>query len=141
MGIKKMTSANNPSNLPVGIGLGVLTSILITLLCAAGITHLITSEKMADSSMGYVVPGVLFLAALAGAWVAAVRTKRLRLPVCLLEGGGYFLALLATTALFFGGQYKGIWASALVILLGSLLTAVLPSVGQKKIKVKNRAYR
>ena len=137
----KKISVKTATALPVGIGLGVLASFVITLLGAAGITQLVATEKMEENSMGYVIIGVLLLASVLGAWLAANRTKRLRLQVCLLEGAGFFLALLATTALFFGGQYQGIGASGITILLGCSLVAFLPGFGQRKIKVKNRAYR
>lgn len=140
MGIKK-TSAKTAAALPAGIGIGVLISFAITLIGAVGITQLVTSEKMEENSMGYVIIGVLLIASMVGAWTAAALTKRLRLQVCLLEGAGYFLALLATTALFFGGQYQGVWASGITILLGSTLMAFVPALGQRKIKIKNRAYR
>ena len=140
MKTKKVT-AKTASNLLAGIGLGVVISILITLIGAAGITQLVTTEKMTENNMGFAILGILLLAALVGAWTAVNQTKRLRLQVCLLEGAGYFLTLLAATALFFGGQYQGVLASGLRILMGSLIMAIFPSLGHKKLKVKNRAYR
>jgi putative membrane protein (TIGR04086 family) len=139
MGIKKAT-AKTVVSLPVGIALGVLISLIVTLLCAAGITQLVTAEKMAASGIDYPVMAVLLLASFLGSRIAAYYTKRLRLQVCLMQGTGYFLALLAATALFFGGQYQGIWASGLSIALGAISAAIIPSFGHGKIKVKNRAY-
>lgn len=137
----RKTSAKTAAALPVGIGLGVLISIVITLIGAAGITQLVTAEKMEENSIGYVIIAVLLIASMIGAWVAADQTKRLRLQVCLLEGAGYFLSLLATTALFFGGQYQGVWATGITILLGCTLMAFLPSLGRRKVKIKSRGYR
>ena len=36
--------------------------------------------------------------------------------MCLAAGGGYYLCLLAITALFFGGQYQGVGVTALMVL-------------------------
>jgi len=141
MGIKKKTSAKTAASLPVGIGLGVLVSFIVTLIGAGAVTHLVATEAMEENSIGYGVIGVLLIASMIGAWFAASQTKRLRLQVCLLEGVGYFLALIATTALFFGGQYQGVWASGITILLGCMIMAIVPMFGQRKMKVKNRAYR
>lgn len=140
MKIKKI-SAKNANGLPAGIGLGLLASFVITLLGAVGITQLVVTEEMEENSMGYGIMGVLLLASILGSWLAANRTKRMRLQVCLLAGAGYFLGLLAITALFFGGQYQGIGAAGITILLGSSLMAFFPGFGKRKIKVKNRAYR
>ena len=140
MGIKKAT-AKTAVNLPVGIALGVLISMFVTFIGAAGITQLVTTEKIEVNSIGYVIVSVLFLASFIGSWIAANQTKRLRLQVCLLEGTGYFLVLLATTALFFGGQYQGVLASGITTVLGAAFAAIIPSLGNRKIKMKNRAYR
>lgn len=137
----RKNSANKAANLPAGIGLGILVSALITLICATGITMLVANEKITDNGLRYVIPGVLFLSSFVGAWAAATRIKRLRLQVCMLEGVGYLLALLATTALFFGGEYQGVWVSGLAILIGCLFVAFVPTFRSKKIKLKNRAYR
>lgn len=140
MGIKK-TSSKIAFSLPLGICLGIVISILVALIGTAGITYLVIGEKITEGNLGYYLLATLFLSAIAGAWTAANQTKRLRLQVCLLEGAGYFLSLLAVTALFFGGQYHGVLASGLTILVGCLLTAILPSFKSGKIKLKNRAYR
>lgn len=137
----KKLSAQKAMGLPAGIGLGVLASLLIVLLSAAGITQLVAAEKMEEDAMGNLSIGLLFLASVFGAWLAAGRTKRMRLQVCLLVGAGFFMSLLAITALFFGGQYRGMGISVTAILLGSALVAFLPGLGQRKIKGKNRAYR
>lgn len=140
MGNKK-TSAKKAAALPAGIGLGVLISFIITLIGAAIITQLITMEKMNETSVGYAIIAVLLISAMIGAWMAANQTKRLRLQVCLMEGAGYFLSLIAATALFFGGQYQGMGATGITILLGCTIMAIFPSIGQKKWRAKNRAYR
>ena len=140
MGMKK-TSAKITSNLPAGISLGLLVSILFTLISAAGITQLVTKEKIAENNIGYLILAVLLLSTMVGAWTAVIRTKRLRLQVCLLEGAGYFLAMLAIAAMFFGGRYQGVLPSAMTILTGCLLVAFLPAVGKHRINRKTRAYR
>ena len=139
MGFKK-SSAKTAVTLPVGIGLGVLLSLVMTLIGAAGITQLVMMEKMDENSIGYSIIAVLLISSVSGAWMAANQTKRMRLQVCLLEGAGYFLTLIATTALFFGGRYQGMWATGITILLGCALIALFPSFGQRKWKAKNKAY-
>jgi putative membrane protein (TIGR04086 family) len=140
MGIKK-SSAKTAVALPVGIGLGVLVSLIVTLIGATAITQLVTTEKISENNIGYAIIAVLLISSIIGAWMAATQTKRLRLQVCLLEGTGYFLTLMAMTALFFGGRYQGMWATCITILLGSTMMALLSTLGQRKWKIKNKAYR
>ena len=140
MGIKKAFTKSTMA-VPAGIALGVLLCLVVTFIGAVGITQLIHSEKIDADSIGYGIIGVVFPAALAGAWLAAFATKRLRLQVCLLTGAGYFLTLVATTALFFGGQYQGVWKTLVSIVATTLIVAFIPLMGKKKFKVKKRPYR
>ena len=52
MGIKKKTSAKTAASLPVGIGLGVLVSFIVTLIGAGAVTHLVATEAMEENSIG-----------------------------------------------------------------------------------------
>ena len=68
------------------------------------------------------IAGALFADSwLGGAWVAWKKIKRLRLQVCLISGGIYYLMLLGMTILFFGGQFCGMGVTALMVACGSIL--------------------
>lgn len=128
--------------MPMGILIGVLVSVAITLVCSAVLAWLIGAEKMRVDSVGYGAAVVLFLASFIGALTAVTRIKRLRTQVCLITGGIYYLVLLATTALFFGGQYQGMGVAAIFVIIGSELTALL-GIREKKLrksKFKKRAF-
>lgn len=138
-GKKKVTGT--ALGIPGGVGLGIVVSLLITLAGAALAAWLIASEKIGEGSIGYAAMVILALASASGALVAVLLTKRLRLQVCMLTGGCYFLTLLAMTALFFGGQYQGMGVSAVIILAMCALVAFLPAKNGRGSVKRKKAYR
>ena len=138
---KKKKVTGTAMGIPAGLGVGLLTSIVITIAGAALIALLITSEKTGQGSMGYLSMFVLAAAAATGAIISAHLTKRLRLQVCMLSGVAYYLSLIATTALLFGGQYDGLGATGLVILAGCAIAAFLPMKKSGAGKKRKSAYR
>ena len=122
---KKVTG--NAKGIPLAIALALGAAVSITVLGAAVISFLLESEKAGEGSVGYAAMITLFLSSVAGAWLAARLSKKMRLQVCLLTGGAYYLTLLAMTALLFGGQYERLGVSALITLAGCGLVAFLPS--------------
>ena len=65
------------------------------------------------------------------------------MQMCLLTGVCYYLALLAMTALFFGGQYSALGVTALAVLAGSGGAALLSILTEKSKNNHGRkmAYR
>ena len=138
----KRDVSGKATSMPIGIGIGALTSFAVTLLGAAVLSYLIVSERISEASVGYGAMIVLFLSSALGAWLAAARIKHRRLMVCSLAGIGYYLLLLIVTVLCFGGEFSGMGISAIVIALGSMF-AMLPFLQKKqgKSKYKIPAYR
>ncbi|MBE6986018.1 MAG: hypothetical protein E7433_01145 [Ruminococcaceae bacterium] len=131
------------SSLPVGIILGVLTALLVTLMGSAVTAWLILGEKIGDSSVGYCSALITLLASAFGSEISWLRTKRLRLQVCLITGVAYYLLLLAMTAVFFGGIYLGMGMTAISVLCGCGTIALLGVRGGKRTKFKGmkKVYR
>ena len=133
---KKVTGT--AKGIPVGLGLGLASSLLITIGGAALTAWMVAGEKIGEASGGYAVIVILVLSSALGALVSTWLIKRLRLQMCMLSGGLYYLSLLAMTALLFGGQYQGMGASAVAVLAGCAVIAFLPTknghVGLKKKK-------
>lgn len=125
---------NTASSIPAGLGIGLLISIVITLVGSAITAYLIHSENIPQEGMGYGVIITLLLSTVAGAWVAVSRIQRQRLQMCMISGLCYYLTLLAMTALFFGGQYSGMGITALVVLGGCGTVIILGAGGGKRRK-------
>ena len=137
----KMKATRKAMGIPTGIAVSTLISLIISLGGAAVCAWLVSSEKIGECSIGYAAMFVVMLASAAGAWFNTYMIQRHRLQMCLLSGTCYFLSLLAMTALFFGGQYQGLGAMAIVILCGCAVIAFFPTKkGQLKLK-KKRSYR
>jgi putative membrane protein (TIGR04086 family) len=124
--------------MPVGIALGIMVAVVITLLGAILLTSLIAGEKMELEALGYGIMAIQFLGGIIGAVTAMLAIKRQKMQVCLLTGLGYFLVLLASNALFFGGQYEGVLTTGLILLAGCSITAIL---GSREARGRNRGRR
>lgn len=138
---KKVTG--KAMSFPVGTSLGVMISIAATTVLCAVLTWLVLGNTVSESVLGYISIGILLLASALGAWVASAKIKRRPMLVCLLTGGGYLASLLAATAVFFGGQYQGVVASAAAVMAGSIMTGLLglkgAGVGKRRhTKIKTR---
>lgn len=105
-------------SIPGGLMVGTCVSLGLTLLFSGILAKLVSAEKLPWEQIGYGIMALLFLSALSGAASAATAVKHRRLAVCLMAGALYWIALLAITALFFGGQYHGLGVTALIIFAG-----------------------
>ena len=122
---------------PVGIAIGCCTSLAVTLLGALFAAVLLNEDQMKMNSVGYFVMVVTLMSVAAGSVVSAKLVKRLKLPVGLASGAAYFLALLGITALFFEGQYQGVWVTVLLITGGSMSTLLI-GLREKRTNTKRR---
>lgn len=131
------------ASVPVGLMIGGMTSVSVTLVCSAIAAKLVDGEILAENKIGYAVMGILILSAWAGGLAAWNKIRSRRLVMCLASGAIYFSVLLGINALFFQGMYSGAGETALLIFCGSML-GVLPgfrekrSGNRKKIKMRNR---
>lgn len=125
-------------SMPVGLALGGTVSLIVTLIMSAIIAKLVDGEVIAENAIGYGALFTLLSAAMAGAFCSSRKIKRQRLLVCLLSGLIYYITLLSITAIFFGGQYKGMGVTALVIAGGCGAVILM---GMRQGKVKGKAFR
>lgn len=112
-------------SIPIGVTAGICTSLLITFASSAALTWLALEGKVSDRMVGYIVMGILLVASVIGALFSAVRIQRRWILVSLLTGGLYYLILLVGTAVFFGGNYRGIGVTGVLVLVGSLIAGCL----------------
>lgn len=131
------------ATIPIGLLTGGVTALASTLALTAVLAKLMEGEILPEENIGYGVMILLLVSAFLGSAIACKRVKRRYLLTAALTGVVYVGILLSITALFFGGQYSGVGVTALLVLCGSLLAAMLFSrdgKGRKprKSKVKNR---
>ena len=124
------------ASIPWGIGIGVLVSVLLTVVGSAVVALLVSSETLPENGIGYCSIVILILSASIGSAVSYGLIKHRRLVVCMLHGLSYYLVLLGCTALFFGGQYQGMGVTALVVLAGCGTVGLLGLKGGKTTGIK-----
>lgn len=137
----KLKRKGTPLGIPAGLGIGAIVALLITLMGAALVAYLIASEKAGEGIIGYASMVIMAAATATGSWIAVSLVKRLRLQMCMMMGGCYYLLLLAMTALLFGGRYEGMGLSALVILAACAVVAFSPISKSKISGKRKKAYR
>lgn len=130
-------------SLPLGIGIGILVSMAITLIGAMVCAWLIAGERIGEGSASYAALVILGVASAVGAIVSGGLAKEKRMIVCAAAGAGYYLCLIAGTALFFGGRYEGLLPNAIAVLIGTAVAILAGFKTRKgpKRKVKIPAYR
>ena len=122
--------------IPKGIGIGLTASIVCTILGATIGAWLLTTEKIGEGNAGFITMLVILLSSIVAALVSFKIIKQMRLPVCIIAGGAYFLSLLSINALFYRGMYSGVGESVLLVLAGVLSVAILGLNSHNKMKRK-----
>ena len=125
-------------SMPAGIALGVSVSMLLTSIFSAVLTWLMLEGRVSEKAIGYCILGVLIIATIMGALLSAIKVKRRWMLVCCATGVGYYLSLLACTALFFGGNYSGIGVTGVSVFVGSMVTGLL---GLARTRNRNKRYK
>lgn len=122
--------------IPKGIGVGLVSGIVCTILGATLGAWLLVTEKIGEGSIGYITMVLVLISSIIAALTSFKVIQQKRLPVCLLAGGANFLSLLSINALFYRGMYSGVGESALLILAGVLSVAILGLNSRNKAKRK-----
>ena len=119
--------------LPGGVVYGALISFTWTLLVAGILAWLIHKEMIAETAIGYGSMVILLSGATLGSYLGWKKVMCKRLVTSMLVGLLYIVLLLVMTAFFFGGQYRGMAVTGLLILGGSLLSVMI-GPGNKRNK-------
>ncbi len=139
--VTKRKATGKAGTIPKGIVIGTAVALLLTLLATVGMTQLILTEKISETSIGYGSMIALPLASGMSAWIAVGIIRRRRMQVCLLSAVSYFIVLSAINILFFGGQFGGVWVSLLLIFVGAFGVGVLGLRGENGSRKKRKAYQ
>ena len=141
--VTKRKVTGTASGIPTGILFGVLLSFVITLIGVVVTAYFVSTETLLPEHVGICAMITVFVSATAGATLTLARVKRMRVQMCFAAGIGYFVFLLAITAMFFGGQYSGVGVTGATVLAGSGCAVLLSTAADKRGKrsVKKKAYR
>ena len=101
----------------IGMCMGLLAMLGFSAICAT----MIAMEIVVPNAENYCTVVILLICTFIAASIAARRTNGKRLLVCMFTGVVMFLVLLSMTAMFFGGQYRGVGMTSVFVFLGSII--------------------
>lgn len=124
-GMRKKEYQNTGKSIPFAIGVGTGISLVVMMLGILITALLLMNETIKESAIGYGVMIITIVSAIAGCatTVTLARNRILVLSIC--TAFVFALLLLAITALFFGGQYNGVWVTMLMIIGSSVAVALV----------------
>ena len=128
-------------SIPVGVAMGVGAALVMTAMGSAASAWAILGGFVPETGIGYLVMIILLVSASAGSAVAAGSVQRLRAQMCLAAGVGYYLCLMAMTALFFGGRYHGMGVTGVMVFCGSVLVILLAPGSKNRAGCRRRRKR
>lgn len=138
---KERKYAQGTGSMGSALVVGTAVSLVVTLIGAVICAGLISAEVIQAGSTGYCAMAILLISAMAGATAAGRKGKQKRLYSGLLAGAVYFAMLLAMNALLFDGQYGGVGVTALIVLSGSVLPAMIGLSGGNGVKPRRSKLR
>lgn len=121
-----------------GIAWGTACAMALAAVLSAVLAFFISREVVKQENLGYGVMAILFLSGALAFSASYRRVKRRRLLVFALSAAAFLVSLTAITALFFGGQYDGIFPTAMLIIGGSgtaFLLSARKRTGEKHRKM------
>ena len=124
--------AGTAKSIPVGLAYGWLAETICMLLCCVVLSVLVLGGKLKWEMSDYGIMVMLLLCSYIGASVSSDLVQHRKLMICLLSGGLYILTVIGIMTLFFGAQYSAVGTSSLLILGGSLVSALVHSAEKKK---------
>ena len=136
----KIRNKGKTRSVPGAMAISAAVSMGLTVLVSAGIAYALNVQKTTWEQVGYWIMGMLFAAAFLGAKAAVRAAGSQRGMVSMMAGLMYWGLLLCVTALFFGGNYDGIWVTAGIILGGCGASFLLsgPGSGRRSVKKGRR---
>ena len=137
---KRGSTTGNPT---IAIAIGTATALILSVSLCAVISGLIHNENIPIQSSGTYVILAQGIGSLIGAGVACYIANEQRLITGLITAVAYWGCLIACTALFLDGEYRGVGISMSVILIAACVTALsgIRTKNRKYFKPRKRPYR
>ena len=123
------------TSVPITIGVGLLLSLIITVLAAVLITMMVISERMEPGHIYFGSAATLLLASFIGALYVVLMMGEKKLLFSMVTGGAYFLVQVCVSMLFFDGMIANVWQALILVIGGSF------SAGIIKMNSKKNSYR
>lgn len=112
------------------IGIGLASSIVISLVCTIGLSSLIQKGKINEDG-GLAILIIRTISAAAGCLFATSLYKKKTLPIIGAVCGGYFIVLLAVGLVFLDGSLYKVWQGILSVVVGAVIACLIKLKPQK----------
>lgn len=123
------------TSVPITIGVGLLLSLIITVLAAVLIAMMVISERMEPGHIYFGSAATLLLASFIGALYVVLMMGEKKLLFSMVTGVAYFLVQVCVSMLFFDGMIANVWQALILVIGGSF------SAGIIKMNSKKNSYR
>ena len=123
------------TSVPITIGVGLVLSLIITVLAAVLIAMMVISERMEPGHIYFGSAATLLLASFIGALYVVLMMGEKKLLFSMVTGGAYFLVQVCVSMLFFDGMIANVWQALILVIGGSF------SAGIIKMNSKKNSYR
>ena len=133
--------AAKSASIPISLAAGSLAGILITVFICGIIAWFIYSGTISENAMNYGTTAAILCGSILCASISYGRIQGKPLWICMAAAGIYFFLLLALNILFFEGRISKVGVTALLILGGAFIPAILASRGRGGTKKKHKKVR
>ena len=123
------------TSVPITIGVGLVLSLIITVLAAVLIAMMVISERMEPGHIYFGSAATMLLASFIGALYVVLMMGEKKLLFSMVTGGAYFLVLVCVSMLFFVVFFANVWQALILVIGGSF------SAGIIKMNSKKTSYR
>ena len=129
------------TGMAIHIGLGILLSLVSTIMMSILLTVLVENESVQLSSVPIFAFGMHTVSVLIGCTLSLTLEKGRAGIIAGIVTAGYIAVLLCINMLVFSAGFNGIWGSALSAAGGSLLAMLISGKlrGKKKHRIKVRS--
>ena len=134
--MKKKHTITENNNIFACIGIGLLVTILISLMMTIALTSLIQKGKISENGNAFIFI-IRVTATIVGCLLGSGLSKKSILPVIGAISAGYFIVLLSMGLLFLDGSLNKVWQGILSVIIGGAIACMVklkPQSSGKKAK-------
>lgn len=134
---KKHAIKDRNQSIVTCIGIGLVASVIISLILIIAVTSLIQKGKLNENgNLGVFI--IRTVAALIGSLLGAGLSQKKVLPVIGSIAGGYFFVLLSVGLLFLDGSFSNVWQGLVSVVIGGALACIIKLKPQRSRRKKVR---
>jgi len=139
--IKKRKMKKEETNSVQKIFAGITVSALVASVSTGLFAIMIYEEIIPEGSVGYCSLVTLLISSITGASVATSKCGKEKIYISLIIGIVYCALLMTITALFFGGEFRGIWVTIMVVLSGCMIAIITKRNRNNHLKLRRNKIR